>query len=116
MTESKATQCLRKIMQTYKKEFGNIDPAITDLYKTTINALKKIQQYRSIGTVEECREAMEKQKAKALLVGNWNRQRGKYNLRHVRLPDCGKSYNIVYNDCDYCPECGQAFDRSDIHG
>ena len=29
-----------------------------------ISALKEIQQYREIGTVEECREAREKQKAK----------------------------------------------------
>lgn len=29
-----------------------------------IEALKEIQQYREIGTVEECREAVEKQKAK----------------------------------------------------
>ena len=30
-----------------------------------IIALKEIQQYREIGTVEECREAVEKQKPKA---------------------------------------------------
>lgn len=30
-----------------------------------ISALKEIQQYREIGTVEECREAVEKQKAQA---------------------------------------------------
>lgn len=29
-----------------------------------IEALKEIQQYRAIGTVEECREAVEKQKPK----------------------------------------------------
>lgn len=29
-----------------------------------IEALKEIQQYREIGTVEECREAVEKQKSK----------------------------------------------------
>ena len=29
-----------------------------------ISALKEIQQYRATGTVEECREAVEKQKAK----------------------------------------------------
>lgn len=29
-----------------------------------VKALKEIQQYREIGTVEECREAVEKQKAK----------------------------------------------------
>ena len=27
-----------------------------------IKAIKEIQQYRAIGTVEECREAMERQK------------------------------------------------------
>lgn len=32
--------------------------------KLSIKALEKIQQYREIGTVEECREAVEKQKAK----------------------------------------------------
>lgn len=30
-----------------------------------INALKEIQQYREIGTVEECREAVEKQKRRS---------------------------------------------------
>ena len=29
-----------------------------------ISALKEIQQYRKIGTVEECREAVEKQRTK----------------------------------------------------
>ena len=29
---------------------------------TAINALKEVQQYREIGTVEECRKAVEKQK------------------------------------------------------
>ena len=32
-------------------------------YEVAISALKEIQQYRKIGTVEECREAMAKQKA-----------------------------------------------------
>lgn len=32
--------------------------------RTAITAIKEIQQYRKIGTVEECREAVDKQKAK----------------------------------------------------
>lgn len=32
-------------------------------YESAISALKEIQQYREIGTVQECREAVEKQKA-----------------------------------------------------
>lgn len=33
-----------------------------EIARTAISALKEIQQYRKIGTVEECREAVEKQK------------------------------------------------------
>lgn len=36
-------------------------------YETAIKALEEIQQYRAIGTVEECRTAIEKQK-KGLLA------------------------------------------------
>lgn len=32
-------------------------------YETAIKALEEIQQYRAIGTVEQCREAVEKQTA-----------------------------------------------------
>ena len=34
--------------------------------EVAISALKEVQQYRKIGTVEECREAIEKQKPKKL--------------------------------------------------
>lgn len=37
--------------------------------KTAIKALEEIQQYREIGTVEECREAVEKQRSKKILPG-----------------------------------------------
>lgn len=33
-----------------------------EIARTAITALKEIQRYREIGTVEECREAVEKQK------------------------------------------------------
>lgn len=28
-------------------------------------------------------------------------------------PNCGKYYEVDYDDYDFCPECGQALDRSD---
>lgn len=40
-----------------------------DAHNMAITALKEIQQYREIGTVEECREAVEK----------WNRRVGEQN-------------------------------------
>src|SRR5699024_10711494 len=46
-------------------------------YEVAITALKEIQQYREIGTVEECREAVEKLKRaeealNVILSGNYN--------------------------------------------
>ena len=35
-----------------------------DMMDICVQALEEIQQYRAIGTVEECREAMEKMKPK----------------------------------------------------
>lgn len=29
-------------------------------------------------------------------------------------PNCGKHYEVDYDDYDFCPECGQTLDWSDI--
>ena len=61
-----------------------------------ISVIKEIQQYREIGTVEECREAMEKQKAK----------KPEYINNGISVcRECGHKLKRCY---DYCPECGQA--------
>ena len=66
-----------------------------------IKALEEIQQYRAIGTVEECREAMKKQKAKKPNTGNDNGRKRKC------CPSCGCFYSPASR---YCPKCGQALD------
>lgn len=68
-----------------------------------IKALKEIQKYREIGTVEECREAVEKQKAKKPEVID-------QDFDYYKCPVCGEyiwaTDNI--NDHKYCLNCGQA--------
>ena len=68
-----------------------------------ISALEEIQQYREIGSVEECREAVEKQKAK-------NPVKDKYH--HNCCPNCGwiVSGEGGYGEefCPHCENCGQA--------
>ena len=61
-----------------------------------ISALKEIQQYREIGTVEECREAREKQKAK--------------RPKHIwdGTTDCPECAKRLLRHYDFCPDCGQA--------
>lgn len=66
-------------------------------------ALKEIQQYREIGTVEECREAAEKQKAKKPLGGA--------DINGNEYMICRECSAIVEDGewrAMYCPDCGQA--------
>lgn len=64
--------------------------------------LDELLQYREIGTVEECRKAVEKQKAKKPVLRNDN---GK--LRKS-CPVCGCFFSPLSRSC---PKCGQAIDN-----
>ena len=62
-----------------------------------VNALEEVQKYREIGTLEECRASMEKQKPH-----KW--ERGIEN--DVRCPFCGTMTTKIYEH-RYCSFCGQ---------
>lgn len=71
--------------------------------KTAIKALEEVQQYRQIGTVEECREAVEKQTAIEpekvnIPCTSWTKAHMRYRC------SCG-SFLTSYDD--YCNKCGQ---------
>ena len=81
-----------------------------------ISALKEIRQYREIGTVEECREAVEKRKPKApkdsLKIKPVIDENGSYVDADVTVyllcPNCGEMVGIDENADKFCHECGQA--------
>ncbi len=73
-------------------------------------AVEEIQQYQKIGTVEECRKAVEKQKAQAPHIWGDGYSGGKPVYDMYDCPNCGKSYEIDYDNYKYCPECGQRLD------
>lgn len=58
-------------------------------YETAIKALEEIQQYRAIGTVEECRAAMEKQ--------NVNKELESHDEKHI-LECCISLMQEVVNE------------------
>lgn len=84
-------------------------PAYMDAINIAISALKEIQQYRNIGTVEGCREAVEKQKPKKCDVT-------KDNFRiYYKCPTCNHCLRVEYNHGSWmgkksknCSKCGQA--------
>ena len=85
-------------------------------YEMAINALKEIQKYRKIGTVEECRAAVEKQTAKRPDYEGDGYSDGQLVYDTWICPCCGQHYEVDYDDYDYCPECGQHIDKSNGTG
>ena len=91
-----------------------------EVARTAISALKEIQQYREIGTVEECREAVEKQKPKkpkdSLKIKPVIDENGAYVDADVTVyllcPNCGEVVGIDENVDKFCRECGQAIDEN----
>lgn len=84
-----------------------------EVYEIVISAIKEAQQYREIGTVEECREAREKQKAKKPKL---NYKPKFFGQATYTCPKCGnvcleKFANERQNN-RYCWDCGQAIDWS----
>lgn len=62
---------------------------------------EKLKKYEVIGTVEECREARERQIPKKCKYSD---------MRHY-CPKCNCIIKAYYYE--YCPECGQAIKRSE---
>lgn len=71
--------------------------------------LTELQQYRQIGTIEECKAARDKQIAKVpAYEGDGYDPDGNIILDEWLCPNCGTRYEVDYDDYDYCPNCGQA--------
>ena len=82
---------------------SNIDCTVTidkRLTHCVLNALEEVRKYREIGTVEECREAVEKQKPKPCEFYG-DEEDGK-----LLCPNCGEDLwdlkECGFNNCPYC--------------
>lgn len=79
---------------------NGINPTITidkSADHLILNALEEVEQYRAVGTVEECREARDRQQAAKPIVNQG-------------MPRCVMCHHVVDGGTHYCWWCGQKLD------
>lgn len=82
--------------------------------KMIIESLQELQQYRQIGTVDECRAAREKEIAKKPdYEGDGYDDNGELIYDTWICPNCDQHYEVGYDNQDYCPSCGQHIQHED---
>ena len=115
MTEQEAIKEVKRWTNILMSAGSKCVSETAEAQDMAIKALEEIQQYRAIGTIDECREAVEKQKAK---------KPKEYEDKFYGCPTCG---NILLhkwekyptklmdkkNGLPYCFGCGQKLDWSD---
>lgn len=99
------------------KEEPNVSPLIykgrEEKADTILTMIEELEQYRAIGTLEECRAAVEKQTAKKPDYEGDGYADGHLVYDTWICPCCGKHYEVDYDNYNYCPDCGQKLDWSD---
>lgn len=105
------------------KEEPNVSPLVykgrEEKADTILTMIEELKQYRAIGTLEECRAAMEKHTAKKVIRREATDEDTENELREFitrtgmifQCPFCG-SY-IVVNEMKNCWDCGQKLDWSE---
>lgn len=123
MTEKEAIELLNIHKSTLEKGgyIGGKDAVLE--YDIAIKVFEEIQQYRAIGTVEECREARERQTGRKPVKYGDTRQGLDNDGNSIswqqdcyECPTCGSFLGYV-SDCEdeedqygYCRNCGQAIE------
>ena len=102
MKENEAIQELESRISPYDTCKADFDA--NEAIKTAIKALEEVQQYRTIGTPEECRAAVDKRTVMKPI-----------RMDKCTCPSCGthnevwkKRRNTLPSDIVYCWHCGQA--------
>ena len=111
MTEQEAIKEVKRWTNILMSAGSKCVSETAEAQDMAIKALEEVQQYRAIGTPDECRAAVEKQKAKKPKLVTRLRE----IIKFYPCPFCStpEKYIQVYPNQKYCVECGQKLDWSD---
>ena len=117
MTPEEAIEILEEVKELDDTLYA-YSPAYMEALEVAISTLKEVQQYREIGTVEECKEAVRKQKPRGCMLES------KDNWTNYICPVCGQIKLSIYKRGNrfirlkgitkYCENCGQALLDEDL--
>ena len=115
MTPEEAIEILEEVKELDDTLYA-YSPAYMEALEVAISTLKEGQQYHKIGTVKECREAVEKQTQKKCAIDSCP------DHTHYKCPSCGQIELSIYKHgfprlgriTKYCENCGQALQQEDI--
>ena len=126
--EAKAVKFIKNIkdnavvtLDHIAKEEPNVSPLLYEGRKekanTILEMVEELLQYRAIGTIEECRDAVEKQKPKKPIEHRYNNPIARFingdvaYKTYYNCPNC----NALYVERDKtCYKCGQMLNWSDF--
>ena len=103
MTENEIREYIEELRHNANMliKSGYATTGISTHFSKSADLIEELLAYRTIGTVEQCREAAEKMKPKKPID----------RCMFKECPVCG---NVEIEHCNHCTDCGQALDWSDI--
>ena len=113
MTESEAIEAIQALEEVQQYHTIGTLEELQDMKSSYFEALSDWRQYRKIGTLEECRTAVEKQISKKPTYEGDGYADGHLVYDTWICPCCEKRYEVDYDNYDYCPNCGQKLDWED---
>lgn len=105
MTENEAIEFMKRYLdaECYTDKCVNA-------HIIAINALEEVQKYRAIGTIEECRAAVERQNPRAAIT-----EKEDNGIKKYTCYACGRymGWSTGTLPARYCWKCGQKLDWGD---